>query len=209
MSSPSEIGSKARTMKKLILTMTGVLVLLATASAQSRLYLSLGANLIRPTDAEYRSIYGNQAIYPELAIAVRVAGGLCLTTHFGQFTRKGTTPELGLETQARQGYITAGLGYLQRISGTFCVEGGAGAAVLRFTEDALDQRVQGNKWGLMAEGGIYYMPEEGSGFFLGLKVGYLAAKVNDIATGVAGAQSVRLGGLKIAVSIGIKLLDTD
>jgi hypothetical protein len=196
-------------MKKLILTMTGVLILLATASAQSRLYLSLGANLIRPTDAAYRSIYGNQAIYPELAVAVRVAGGLCLTTRFGQFTRKGTTPELGLETQARQGYIGLGLGYLQRISGIFCVEAGAGAAVLRFSEDALDTRVQGNKWGLMTEGGIYYMPEEGSGFFLSLKVGYLAAKIGDIATGVQGAQSVRLGGLKLAVSVGIKLLDTE
>jgi uncharacterized membrane protein (Fun14 family) len=61
----------------------------------------------------------------------------------------------------------------------------------------------------MTEGGIYYMPEDGQGFFLGLKVGYLAAKVNDIATNVGGAQSVSLGGLKIAVCIGIKLFDTD
>lgn len=196
-------------MKKLILTMTGVLALLASASAESRLFLSLGANMIRPTDATYRSIYGGKAVYPELAVSARLVGGLCLTGHFGQFTRKGTTPDLGLETQARQGYMAVGLGYLQRISGIFCVQVGAGGAAMRFSEDALDTRIEGNKWGLMTEGGIYYMPEEGQGFFLGLKVGYLAAKVNDIATGVAGAQSVSLGGLKVAVSIGIKLFDTD
>lgn len=196
-------------MKKLILTMAGVLALLASASAESRLYLSLGANMIRPTDATYRSIYGNKAVYPELAISFRVFRGLCLTGHLGQFTRKGTTPELGLETQARQGYIGAGLGYLQRISGLFCVQLGAGAAAMRFSEDALDTHIEGNKLGFMTEGAIYYMPEEGQGFFLGLKVGYLAAKVNDVASEVAGAQSVSLGGLKVAVSIGIRLFDTD
>lgn len=196
-------------MKKLFLTMTGVLVLLGSVSAQSRIYLTLGANLIRPADAAYRSIYGNQVIYPELAISVRVAGGLCLTSQFGQFTKRGTTPDLGLQSEARQGYIAAGLGYLQRISGTFVVQVGGGAAAMRFSEEALDMRVEGNKWGLIADGAIYYMPEDSRGFFLGLKFGYLAAKVNDIATGVAGAQSVSLGGLKVAVSIGIKLFDTD
>jgi hypothetical protein len=203
------MGAKATTMKKLILTVTGVLFLLASASAQSRLYLSLGANLIRPTDPAYRSIYGNQALYPELAITVRVAGGLCLTGHLGQFTRKGTTSELGLDTQAKQGYIALGLGYLHRISGAFCVQAGAGAAALKFSEDALDTLVQGSRWGLMTEGGLYYMPEEGQGFFLGLKIGYLAAKVNDLASDIAGAQSVSLGGLKVALSVGIKLFDTD
>jgi len=196
-------------MKKLILTTTGVLFLLVTASAQSRLYLSLGANLIRPTDEAFRSIYGNQALYPELAVAVRVAGGFCLTGHLGQFTRRGTTPELGFETQAKQGYIAAGLGYLHRISSVFCVQADVGAASVRFSEDALDTLIQGNEWGFLTNGGIYYMPEEGQGFFLGLKFGYLAAKATDIASEVAGDQPVRLGGFKVALSIGIKLFETD
>src|SRR4030042_3291327 len=135
MPSRSNIGEKVRTMKKLILTMTGVLVLLTSASAQSRLFLSLGANRIRPADAAYRSIYGNQVLYPELAVAIRMVGGLCLTGSFGQFVKNGTTPDLALETRAKQSYITMGIGYLHRISSFFCVEAGAGVAALKFRED--------------------------------------------------------------------------
>lgn len=192
-------------MKKLILTLTGVLVLLTSVSAQSRLFLSVGANLIHPADAAYRSIYGNQAIYPELSVAFRMVRGLCLKGSIGQFTKNGTTPDLGLKTTAKQGYITMGLGYLQRVSSLFCLEAGAGAAALTFREDALDTEVQGHKWGLLAEGGAAYMPEEGQGFFLALNVGYLSANVNDIASGVAGSQPVRLGGLKVSISVGIQL----
>jgi hypothetical protein len=192
-------------MKKLILTMTSVLALLTAASAQGRLFLSAGANLIRPADAAYRSIYGSQVVYPELAVAFRVVKGLCLTGSFGQYEKNGTTPDLGFETWAKQSYITAGLGYLQRISAVFCVEAGAGVAAMNFREEALDAQVVGKKLGLLAEGGIFYMPEEGQGFFLGLKFGFLSANVNDIASEMAGPQPVRLGGFKVSASVGIQL----
>jgi hypothetical protein len=192
-------------MKKLILTITGILVLLTAASAQGRLFLSAGANLIRPADAAYRSIYGGQVVYPELTVAYRVVGGLCLTGSFGQFEKTGTTPDLGFDTWAKQSYITAGLGYLQRVSSVFCVEARAGAAAMRFREEALDTQVGGQKTGFMAEGGVFYMPEEGQGFFLGLKFGFLSAKVNDLASEIAGPQPVQLGGFKVSASVGIQL----
>jgi hypothetical protein len=192
-------------MKKLTLILTGVLVLIASASAQSRLFVSAGANMLRPADAAYRSIYGNQVIYPEIAAAFRVAGGLCLITSFGQFAKNGTTPDLGLPARSRQSYVTAGLGYLQRVSSLFCVQGGAGGAMLKYNEEALDTEVTGQKWGLMAEGGIFYMPEEGQGFFLGLKLGFLSAKVSDVAPDIAGSQPASLGGFKISASVGIQL----
>ena len=53
---------------------------------------------------------------PELDVAFRVVGGLCLTGSVGQFAKSGTTPDLELETRATQSYITVGLGYLQRVS---------------------------------------------------------------------------------------------
>jgi hypothetical protein len=192
-------------MKKLTLILTGVLVLVASTSAQSRLFVSAGANLMHPADAAYRSLYGNQVIYPEIAAAFRVVGGLCLIGSFGQFTKAGTTPDLGLPTRSRQSYVSAGLGYLQRVSSLFCIQGGAGAAMLKYNEEALDTEVSGQKWGLMAEGGVLYMPEEGGGFFLGLKLGFLSAKVSDVAPDIAGSQPASLGGFKVSASVGIQL----
>ena len=191
-------------MKRLTLTITGVLFLLASASAESKLFLSVGANLIRPADEAYRSIYGGQVLYPELAVAFRMARGFCLTGSVGEFAKDGTTPVLGLETQAKQSYLTLGIGYLHRISGGICVEAGAGGAILKFREDALDTWVEGHKVGLMAEGGVFYVPEDGQ-IFLGLKLGFLSASVNDIASDVAGSQQVQLGGFRISVSAGIQL----
>jgi hypothetical protein len=175
-------------MKKLTLILTGVLVLVASVSAQSRLFVSAGANLMHPADA-----------------AFRVVGGLCLIGSFGQFTKAGTTPDLGLPTRSRQSYVSAGLGYLQRVSSLFCIQGGAGAAMLKYNEEALDTEVSGQKWGLMAEGGVLYMPEEGGGFFLGLKLGFLSAKVSDVAPDIAGSQPASLGGFKVSASVGIQL----
>jgi hypothetical protein len=192
-------------MKKLLLTMTGVLVLLTAASAQGRLFLSLGANMIRPADAAYRSIYGNQALYPELGVAIRTVGGLCVIGSFGQFAKNGKTPDLGLETRSKQSYVTGGLGYLFQISGALCLEAGAGVAAMKFSENALDTEIDGQKMGLMAEAGAIYMQEEGQGFFLGLKLGFLSATVNDISSDIAGSQPVKLGGVKISVSVGIQL----
>jgi hypothetical protein len=192
-------------MKKLTLIMTGVLVLVASASAQSRLFVSVGANLLRPADAAYRTIYGNQVIYPEIAAAVRVVGGLCLTGSLGQFAKNGTTPDLGLPSRSKQSYLTAGVGYLQRVSSLFCIEGVAGGAALKFSEEALDTEVTGQKWGFMAEGVVFYMPEEGQGFFLALKLGFLSAKASDVAPDIPGAQPVSLGGFKISASVGIQL----
>ena len=191
-------------MKKITLTIAGVLFLLTSARAESRLFISAGANLIRPADAAYRSIYGGQAMYPELAVAIRIVRGFCLTGSFGAFVKQGTTPDLGLETKAKQSYFTMGLGYYHRISPLFCIEAGAGVAGLSFREDALDSRVNGQKRGLMAEAGVRYMPEDGQ-FFMGLRLGFLSAKVDDLASDIAGPQSVSLGGFRVAVFVGIQL----
>jgi len=192
-------------MKKMILILTGILILLASASAQSRLLLSCGANMIRPADTAYRSIYGNQVLYPELGVAIRTVGGLCLTGSYGQFTKNGTTPGLGLDSRAKQSYMAFGLGYLIRLSSSFCLQAGGGVAALKFSEEALDTQIEGQKWGPIGEGGILFLPEEGQGFFLGLKVGFLSAKVSDLASDIAGPQPVNLGGFKVALSVGIQL----
>ena len=195
-------------MKKPLLLISAVLLLGAAAAAESRFYLGAGANYIRPADENYRAVYGNQVIYPEYSAAVRLVGGLCVTGSLGKIAKNGTTPDLGIETRAVQSYFTAGLGYLQRISRLLCLQAGAGVAALSFREDALGAFITGRKMGLAAEGGLLIVPED-ERVYMGVKVGYLAATVVDLDPGLSGRQSVRLGGLKIAVSVGIQLFGSD
>jgi hypothetical protein len=195
---------KEGTMKKPPLIVAIVLLLAVPAAAESRFFLAGGANYIRPSDEGYRSIYGGQAFFPEISGALRLVAGLCLTGSWGEFAKNGVTPVLGFETRASQGYFTAGLGYLLRLSNLICLEAGAGIAGLTFREDALGTYIQGRRRGTMAEGGLLIIPEDGR-VLLGVKVGYLSARLNDLDPAMAGNQSVRLGGLKFALSVGIQL----
>jgi hypothetical protein len=195
-------------MKKPLLLISAVLLLGTAAAAESRFFLGAGANYIRPADENYRVVYGNQVIYPEYAVAVRLVAGLCVTGSMGRFAKNGTTPDLGLETRAVQSYFTAGLGYLQRISQLLCLQAGAGVASLSFREDALGAFITGRKMGLAAEGGLLIVPED-ERVYMGVKIGYLAATVVDLDPVLSGRQSARLGGLKIAVSVGIQLFGND
>jgi hypothetical protein len=194
-------------MKKLLIV-PALLALFATAAAESRFFLAIGANYIRPADEAYRTVYGSQAIYPGISAAIRLVGGLCLTGSAGRYSKNGATPDLGLETQATQSYFTAGLGYMLRVSRLVCLEAGAGWAGLTFSEEALGASITGSRSGLMAEGGLSIVPEE-ERVFLSLKLGYLSAQVDDLDSELAGPQSVRLGGLRFAVSVGIQLFGND
>jgi len=194
-------------MKKLLIV-PALLIFVATAAAENRFFLAAGANFLRPADEGYRGIYGNQAIFPEMSTAIRLVGGLCLTGSLGKFSRTGATPDLGLETIGKQSYITAGLGYILRVSRLVCLEAGGGFAGMSFSEEALGTSIKGKRSGLMAEGGLLIIPEDDR-VFMGVKVGYLSARVDDLDAGLEGLQSIRLGGLRVTVSVGIQLFGSD
>ncbi len=181
-----------------------VLVLVTAAHAESRLLIGVGANMIRPADPGYRAVYGSQAIYPELSASVRIVKGLCLTGSLGRFSKSGKTPNLGLDARAIQSYLSVGLGYMIRVSRFICLEAGGGIAGMSFREEALDSWIKGRRSGIQAEGSLLLLPED-ERIFMGVRFGYLSASVRDLDPSLAGPQSIRLGGARIAVVVGIQL----
>ena len=190
-------------MKKTLIA-PAVLLLLTTASAESRLFISMGAGLMRPADSGFRQIYGNQALLPEVSVALRLTNGLFLTAGAGRVSEEGRTQELGLETKARQGYYSGGLGYLFRISGGLSVDVNAGVAAMTCREEALGAVIKGKGLGYKAEAGIYLMEEDGRAF-IGLRLGYVSARISDFEPPMAGVPSVKIGGPKIALCFGLQL----
>jgi hypothetical protein len=193
---------------KRTLIFPAVLLMMTTASAESRLFVSLGAGFMRPADPGFRQIYGNQALLPEVSGAFRFYKGLCLTAGAGKASEEGKTPELGLDAKASQGYISVGLGYLLRISSGLCVDVNAGIAGMSYREEALGTMIKGKGPGYKAEVGILLM-EEGGRAFMGLRLGYLSARVSDLELPIAGPQSIKLGGPKIILCFGLQLFGND
>jgi len=193
---------------KRVLVVPAVLVLATLAVAESRLFLSAGAGFLRPGDAAYRSVYGNQAVFPEFAASFRVVAGLCLSGSVGQFQRSGVSPELRLETRARQSYVSYGLSYLLRVSPIVCLQAGAGMASLSFREEAFGTEIRGRHSGFEARAGVFLVPED-ERVFMGFTAGYVSARVPGSDFDPALSRALRLGGLKFAVSVGIQLFGGD
>lgn len=189
---------------KRILVLPVLLVLAVPAAAEGRLFVSVGAQYVRPADAQFRQVYAAGAVLPCVAAAVRLVDGLCLTAGAGTFSKTGTTPELELESRATQSYIAVGLGYLLRASPTVCFEAGGGIAGLRYKETALGMSVRGRHPGFRAEAGVLLMPE-GEKLFMSLKAGLLAGRVVPEPGSPTGSTSVKLGGPFVSVSIGLQL----
>jgi hypothetical protein len=190
-------------MKKALIV-PAVLLLLTTAFAENRLFVSLATGFMRPTDPDFRQIYGNLALLPEVSTTVRVFKGLCLTAGAGKVSEEGRTPELDLEAKASQGYYSGGLGYLFRISEGLSADVNVGIAAVTCREEAMDVVIKGKSLGYRAEAGIYLMEEDGRAF-IGLRLGYMSARVSDLNPPVADVPPIKLGGPKIALCFGLQL----
>jgi hypothetical protein len=195
-------------MRKVLMVPAVLLLLFTAASAESRFFLSAGAGYLRPADENYRLVYGNQALYPEIAAAVRLVGGLCLTGSYGTFKKTGTTPELEFETTATQTYFTAGLSYIIRASRILCFELGGALTGMSFREDALGAWVKGRQPGYKVEVALLLVPEDERVFF-GVRAGTITARIPDISSEITGPQPILLGGIRIAVVVGIQLFGDD
>jgi len=190
-------------MKKMLI-IPAVFFLVIAAGAENRLFISLGAGYLHPNDTGYRQIYGNNTLSFEVAGAVRLYRGFCLTSSVGRFSSDATTPDLGLETKASQSYFSFGLGYFVRATELLCFEAEAGVAGINFREEALGIETKGREPGLKVGAGIMIMTED-EAMFLGLRLGYMGARLDNPYPGVTQPQTIRLGGFLVALCVGLQL----
>lgn len=183
-------------MKRLAVLVLFVLLAAGTAAAADRLLIGVGLNYMLPSDAGYRDIYGDRVFYPEAWAGVRVFRGFHLLGGYGGFTKKGTTPELGLEAKSTQRVFWAGLGYVGTVTRLVQFKAEAGAASVGYKEESMGVAVSGSRLGLRAGFGLLFL---GRVLFTGLDLGYIGASdsVEDV--------KIKLGGFKGFVSIGVRL----
>jgi hypothetical protein len=103
--------------KTAIIVCMALLVPAAARAADPLLLFSIAGNYLRPADAGYRAIYGNQVFYAEFDAGIRLYGGVYVLGGYGRLSKTGTTPELELETRSMQQFISVGFGYIRQISG--------------------------------------------------------------------------------------------
>jgi hypothetical protein len=184
-------------MKKMMIALLALAFFAAgTASAADRVLVSAGMGYLQPTDSGYKAVYGSQAFYPEFQAGVRTFRGLYIMGGFGTFTKNGQTPDLHLPAKSTQSFFTAGLAYIATVSGKLKFKVEAGAADIRYKEEAMDTTVSGSKLGFHAGMGFLVM---GKVAFAGVNLGYLSA------SGTVGDVKIKLGGARASICLGVRI----
>jgi len=180
---------------KLIITM----ILLSTLgwAADGKFQVSLTGYYLVPADANYKNIYGNDVLSPELQVGYRFSENWYGFAGYGFFSKSGETPILKEPTKSRQSFISLGAGYMGKFSEKFGYFTQAGACMFHYQEEALGETIKDSTVGFRLGGGIrYHLTQK---LFLQGTLGYLYGSdtVNE--------TKIKLGGLQAGIGIGLTI----
>ncbi len=183
-------------MKRRAILIIGVLALAAgSLPAADHAFVSAGMSYLQPADSGYKDVYGSQVFTPEFQVGARLYRGLYLVGGFGTFTKNGETPDLHLPAKSTQSFFTAGLAYIATVSGRLKVKVEAGAADMKYKEEAMETSVSGSKLGFEAGMGFLVMAKV---LFAGVNLGYITA------SDTVGDVKIKLGGARASLCLGVR-----
>ena len=183
---------------------TIVIILLALApmlaARDNKFFASLGAAALFPGDAQFKDLYGDVQVSPE----IRVGYNLYRSFYFwlgGSFVAAaGTIPVLEDKINATQMFLSLGAGWETRRSRRLQADLGAALLMARSREKAMGATV--SKWapGFDVRAGLRYFLKEK--LFLGVTVGYAGAWTT-VRT-EAGERDIILGGIRLGGLLGLR-----
>ena len=184
-------------MKKTIFIIIILMVSVITLSAGEKIYGDLGINLLFPSDSNYKEIYGNSVMMPDIEIGYMINDKISIYEGFGYMLKSGTTEgELRVDTKSTRRYLDFGIGYGIYENGKFLIKIKGGINYIMSKEEAMEEEVSSNTLGFRAEFESNYKINDK--LFTGLKIGYIYGKdsVEDV--------DIKLGGVKIGVILGFR-----
>jgi hypothetical protein len=181
-----------------------IILLLAVATLLpargDKLFLSAGAGLLAPRDAEFKEFYGATLIGPELRLGLRLYRGFFALLGVGYFPASGTIPVIEEKASVSQILAPVGFGWETGRGGK--LQGAFHAALLlaAFNEKAMGSSASKMALGFDVGGELRYYLKRA--LFLELAVAYAGA-----ATSVkteAREVDIELGGLCLGLRLGFR-----
>ena len=181
----------------LVLMLMVFLVVLGKGNgfAGDRFMVAASANYMIPGDEEFRNFYGKGQFYPELKAGFKVSGRFYLWAGYGWFSAKETTPVLNLEAKAKQQFLSAGVGYLFKISSKLDYKVEAGLFHVSYKEEALGMEISDSAIGFRLDNAVtFYMNQS---LFVEISLAFLTA------SDTIENRSIKLGGFKTGIGLGV------
>jgi len=182
-------------MKKNVLVVIMVLILCSTVKAGNVFGISVIGSYLSPSDKDYKTIYGNGMIYPELKMEFTVFKGFLVWLGYGFLTADGTIPVLEYEAKSNQHHLSLGVGYTMKFLNFMGVKIQLGSFNVYYIEKTTDIEETGMAFGYRLDLGLMFFL--GKQVFLGLSGGYMNAGKSLY------GRTVKFGGFKGGLEIGI------
>ena len=165
------------------------------ASAPARKFMATaGVNIFQPSSGDYRDMYGETAVMPELKITYMIFKNFTLWGGFGLISKQGFIEEVEEEAEIRQNLFSIGVGYAHKLSARLRLRGELGLAAITFKEEALGGILKGSGLGWKLGADLdYFIAKQ---LFVFLAAAYSAASDN-VETG-----KIKLGGFQAGVGLG-------
>ena len=165
------------------------------AAAPARKFMATaGVNVFQASSSDYRDIYGETAVMPEIKITYMVFKNFTLWGGFGLTSKNGFIEEVEEEAEIRQNFFSIGVGYAHNLSARLRLRGELGLAAITFKEEALGgiQKGSGLGWKLGAD----------LDYFIGKKLFVFLAAAASAASDNVETGKIKLGGLQAGVGLG-------
>jgi hypothetical protein len=205
-------------MKKTLLMML-VIILLSMGVSAKNLTLSLNGNYMTVVDREFKTLYGGKKFFPEAKLTLKFTGNLYFWGSFGflsssytwqEWSNKGVPlADLSGKSVVNKTMISGGLGYYVGYiePGNFAINLELGVCNISnhykdTTKRIVDKQItkettkKENGLGLRANFGVTYGFDKN--LYSEVSIGYL------FATDTVDTSRVELGGLRLALGIGLK-----
>lgn len=164
--------------------------------AQQKFLLSVYGNYMISSDTNFKDIYGSGNLLPEVKAGFKVTGNLYFWAGYGFLSVAGTIPEIEEDAEAKQQFLSLGIGYTGRLNRLLGYTADIGLAGISYKENALGEEASGNTLGFRLDGGLQIFITEG--ICAEISAGYIYGSdtVNEI--------DIKLGGFKGSIGLGFR-----
>ena len=162
--------------------------------SNKRFMATAGINLFNGASAEYRQIYGQAVLMPEIKVTAKVYRDFTVWGSCALIAKDGYIEEVDEATHIRQTLLGFGLGYAHKMGAKLRLRGELGMTHVSFKEEALDETATGSGWGWKIGASLDYSICRK--MFATLAAGY----------GCAGDEAefgkIKLGGFQAGIGLG-------
>jgi hypothetical protein len=163
-------------------------------TAGPKFMVTVGGNLFRSANTDYRKIYGQSIFMPEIKIARLVYRGIAVWGSFSLIAKNGLIEEVAEKAKIRQTMLSFGLGYMHKLSAALRLRGELGLSYISFKEEALEEVSKGSGLGWKIGADLDYFLNKK--LFVTLATGYSQAS-DEAQTG-----KIKLGGFQAGAGVG-------